>query len=128
MSGPPIEPGGREPDPYRPTSRRQRLAILLVTLLTVLLLWYLLLERPGWQPRDLSGCSPGQLRGCVGGLADVVLLPAGGTTTPPVAPASTSDPAHMPTASATAAAIAPVASAPLRQPSASATGPAAAAP
>jgi hypothetical protein len=79
-------------DPYRPTSRRQRLAILGVTIVTVLLLWYLLLERPGWKPRDLAACRPGETQGCVGGQADVLLLPA--TTTPlPWAEASAAGPA-----------------------------------
>lgn len=63
---------------YRPTSTRQRLRILGLTLATVLALWLLLIYRPGghyswYLPKP---CKPGQTKDCVGGQADVMLLPA----------------------------------------------------
>ena len=63
-------------DRYQPTTRRQRLVIVLVTLVVVVGLWGLLIFRPGGTYRDLAACSPGQLQGCVGGLAEVMLLAA----------------------------------------------------
>lgn len=67
-------------DRYRPTSRRQRLIIIAVTVATVVALWMLLLLRPGWHmrrfPDSAKRCEPGQTTGCVGGKADVILIPA----------------------------------------------------
>ncbi|MBI5260072.1 MAG: hypothetical protein HY855_26465 [Burkholderiales bacterium] len=70
-------------DPYRPASRRQRLRVVGLTLLTVIVLWLLLLYRPGGNPyRYVTAasapvpCRPGQQTGCVGGQANVLLLPA----------------------------------------------------
>lgn len=67
-------------DSYRPTSRRQRLVIIAVTVATVVGLWMLLLLRPGWHmrkfPDNAKRCEPGQTTGCVGGKADVMLIPA----------------------------------------------------
>lgn len=67
-------------DRYRPTSRRQRLIIIAVTVATVVALWMLLLFRPGWHvrkfPDSVKRCEPGQTTGCVGGKADVMLIPA----------------------------------------------------
>ncbi|WP_395702216.1 hypothetical protein [Aquabacterium sp.] len=70
---------------FRPVTRRQRLAIVAVALVTVVTLWLLLLFRPGGHPRVFPPappassslpCPPGQASGCVGGQADVLLLPA----------------------------------------------------
>lgn len=75
---PPLPPIGR----WQPTTPRQRLRIVLVAILTVLLLWSLLLFRPGAKVREfppdppLPVCKPGQTSGCVGGTASVQLLPA----------------------------------------------------
>ncbi|MFO1337299.1 MAG: hypothetical protein U1F53_03545 [Burkholderiaceae bacterium] len=71
----------RTPNDFRPTSRRQRLVIVAVTAATVVTLWYLLLERPGFHVKPLPGtgpqpCAKGQTSGCVGGRADVLLMPA----------------------------------------------------
>ncbi len=66
-------------DRYRPTSRRQRLIIVAVTTATVVGLWLLLIYRPGWHVRtfpDVPTCAKGQTTGCVGGKADVMLIPA----------------------------------------------------
>lgn len=67
-------------DRYRPTSRRQRLIIIAVTVATVVALWMLLLFRPGWHQRKFPDngkpCEKGQTTGCVGGRADVMLIPA----------------------------------------------------
>ena len=67
-------------DRYRPTSRRQRLIIIAVTVATVVALWMLLLFRPGWHerkfPDNAKPCEKGQTSGCVGGKADVLLIPA----------------------------------------------------
>jgi hypothetical protein len=64
---------------YRPTSRRQRLIIIAVTAATVVVLWLLLIYHPGGKPREYPEpprCAPGQASGCVGGKADVMLIPA----------------------------------------------------
>ncbi len=68
-------------DPYRPTTRRQRLVIVALTVATVVALWLVLLMRPGFHVEPLPGtsrapCSGAQTTGCVGGKAEVVLLPA----------------------------------------------------
>jgi hypothetical protein len=78
---------------FRPTTRRQRLTIIAVTLCTVLGLWWLLLAHPGgdYSLPDLpppTACSPGQTTGCVGGVITVkVVTPAGAV---PAGPASAS--------------------------------------
>ena len=68
-------------NPYRPINRRQRLKIVALTVAVVVALWMLLLWRPGAHPRPIPGvtpmpCKPGQTQGCIGGQADVMLLPA----------------------------------------------------
>ncbi|HSI56195.1 MAG TPA: hypothetical protein VLA16_01480 [Ideonella sp.] len=68
-------------DRYRPTSRRQRLVILAVAVATVVTLWFLLIWRPGGHYRlypiaEQPACKPGQTTGCVGGQANVMLIPA----------------------------------------------------
>ncbi len=70
---------------FEPVTRRQRLVIVAVAVVTVVVLWLLLLYRPGGHPRVFPPsppassslpCPPGQSSGCVGGQADVLLLPA----------------------------------------------------
>jgi hypothetical protein len=72
-------------DEFRPVSPRQRRWIIAITVATVFMLWLLLLYRPGGTPRVIppgpsasapAPCAPGQTRGCVGGKAEVMLLPA----------------------------------------------------
>lgn len=67
-------------DQFRPTTRRQRLGIIAVTLATVIGLWALLLLRPGAHVREFppskdATCAKGQTSGCPGQQADVMLLP-----------------------------------------------------
>ena len=75
---PPPPPIGR----WQPTTPGQRRRIVLVAILTVVVLWSLLLFRPGAKVRQfppdppLPACQPGQTSGCVGGTATVQLLPA----------------------------------------------------
>ncbi|MFZ2988412.1 hypothetical protein [Ideonella sp.] len=78
-------PPSANDDRYQPTSRRQRVQVLLVSVVTVVLLWILLLLRPGGHPRviekakpvdALPACSASQTTDCVGGQANVLLLPA----------------------------------------------------
>lgn len=84
----PLPPIGR----WTLTSPRQRRCIVLATLLTVAILWSLLLFRPGAKVRvfppepPLPICQPGQASGCVGGQANVLLLPA--AAQPSLLPAS----------------------------------------
>jgi hypothetical protein len=83
---PPKKPQVSLPPPpigrWQPTTPRQRRRIVLVAILTVLVLWSLLLFRPGAKVRTfppdppLPACQPGQTSGCVGGTASVRLLPA----------------------------------------------------
>lgn len=68
-----------EVDPYRPTGRRQKLVIVAVTAATVVGLWVLLLMRAHVEPipgSQKGRCLPNQTTGCVGGQADVMLVPA----------------------------------------------------
>jgi hypothetical protein len=79
-------------DQYQPTSGRQRLKIIAVTVATVVGLWMLLLFRPGGHPRTYPqptpvACSPGQAMGCVGGRADVSLISAAPSAAPGLASA-----------------------------------------
>lgn len=69
---------------FRPVSRGQRRWIIVVSLATAIGLWLLLLYRPGGHPRVIPPapaasatlpCPPGQTSGCVGGKAEVMLLP-----------------------------------------------------
>jgi hypothetical protein len=79
---------------YRPTTRRQKLKLMALTVAAVTALWMVLLMRPGAHVREFppSGtqrpCAQGQTSGCVGGQADVLLLPA--------APAASSSPGRAP--------------------------------
>lgn len=71
----------RQHNDYRPTSRRQRLFIVVATVATVVVMWLMLLGRPGPAVKPIPGsqlgrCLPGQSNGCVGGKAEVLLLPA----------------------------------------------------
>jgi hypothetical protein len=64
---------------FRPTTRRQRLTIIAVTVATVLALWWLLLAHPGGDYSlppvpPPSACSPGQTTGCVGPVIGVKII------------------------------------------------------
>lgn len=68
---------------YRPLTRRRRLGVALLAVATALTLILMMLERVGAPeiPRAPAAaapapCAPGQTRGCVGGRADVILVPA----------------------------------------------------
>lgn len=76
-------------NPYRPVRPRQRLAIVGVTLFTVVMLFsglfaphlrYLKFKLESRHP-PLPPCAPGQTTGCLGGTQGVMLIPA--TPTPP---------------------------------------------
>ncbi|MBN8486814.1 MAG: hypothetical protein J0M20_03630 [Burkholderiales bacterium] len=80
---PPATPDQPAPavDKFQPTNRRQRLKIIALTVAVVVALWSLLLLRPGAHPRSIPGvtpepCKPGQTQACIGGQANVTLLPA----------------------------------------------------
>jgi hypothetical protein len=65
-------------DRYHPITRRQRLKIIAITVATVVGLWLLLIYRPGghyswYTPKP---CQQGQTQDCVGGQANVMLVPA----------------------------------------------------
>lgn len=77
----------KEPNDFRPTSTRQRRIIIGVTVVVFVAMWILLIWEPGSDPKtryphlndppqDLPKCAPGQTTGCVGGQANVMLLPA----------------------------------------------------
>lgn len=92
-------------DRFQPTTRRQRLVIMLVTVVVVVGLWGLLIFRPGGTYRDLAACSPGQLQGCVGGLAEVMLLPPTGAASLPAGLPASGQLAEVPAAGAASAAM-----------------------
>jgi hypothetical protein len=67
---------------YRPLSRRRRLLIVALALSTAFTVLWMLSERPGgpkWKgkpPRaDAPRCAAGQTRDCVGGQADIIVVP-----------------------------------------------------
>jgi hypothetical protein len=69
-------------DRFAPLSRRRRLLVAALALATVVLVVWLLTERPGGVKRpppgagpDRARCGPGQTDDCVGGKA-VVIVPA----------------------------------------------------
>ena len=73
---------------YRPTSRRERLKIMAATLVTVVLLWLALIYRPGghydwYMPKP---CKAGQTKDCIGGQANVMLVPATAASAVPAKP------------------------------------------
>ena len=81
-------------NPYRPVRPRQRLAIVGVTLFTVVMLFsglfaphlrYLKFKIESRHP-PLPPCAPGQTTGCLGGTQGVMLIPA--TPATPAVPAS----------------------------------------
>jgi hypothetical protein len=76
-------------DDYRPVNNRRRLLIALLAVATALTVVWSLLERPGgvqWKPRppapDKARCAEGQTADCVGGKADVIMLPAPAASAP----------------------------------------------
>jgi predicted secreted protein len=82
-ASPPDPSLGPTVDEYRPVSPKQRRVIILITLVTVFLFWTLLLTHPGGDyslpdipRRDVAPCQGEQTQGCVGGQANVTLLPA----------------------------------------------------
>ena len=84
---------------FRPTSTRQRRIILGVAVTAFVVMWILLIWEPGFDPatryphlneapKDKPACAPGQTTNCVGGQANVMLLPAAsGPSSAPVVPA-----------------------------------------
>lgn len=65
-------------DGYAPTTRRRRIAVLLLAIATALLIVWALLTRPGHValPRPSAPpCTAGQTKNCVGGQIDVVVVP-----------------------------------------------------
>jgi hypothetical protein len=77
----------RSDDAYRPISWRQRLLIIALTAATVTGLWLVLLLRPGFHVEPIPGserapCRPGQTTACIGGQADIRLIPATTASSP----------------------------------------------
>ncbi len=83
----PLEP---EVPPFRPTSWRGQVLLVLLTVATVSLLVWAITERPGAPPvqrvlpEDRPRCAEGQTRDCVGGRAEVIVV----TPVPVPVPAS----------------------------------------
>jgi hypothetical protein len=80
-------PKKNAPNDFRPTTTRQRRFILGAAVVVFVVMWILLIWEPGFHPatryphlndppRDQPACAPGQATGCVGGKANVMLLPA----------------------------------------------------
>lgn len=73
---------------YRPTTRRQRVAIIVATVAVGLVMWLALLFQPGRPERprpvapEVPVCAPGQTNGCVGGRTEVIVIPAGPAASP----------------------------------------------
>ncbi len=71
-------------DDYRPVSRRRRLLIALLAIATAVTIVMSLVSPPAGsrgphaasQAPDAPACGPGQTTDCVGGRADVFLVPA----------------------------------------------------
>ncbi|RVT52722.1 hypothetical protein [Rubrivivax albus] len=84
MTSPDPLPRGLPDDPFRPTSLRRRLVIAGLALGTTLTIGLAMLTPHAAAVRaalalkfaEPPPCAPGQLRGCVGGMMDIVVLPA----------------------------------------------------
>lgn len=71
-------------NPYRPTTRRQRLVIVALAVLTASVVMAALLAphvrflraRLELAHADAPPCAPGQTTGCVGGTMEVIAVPA----------------------------------------------------
>lgn len=74
---------------FRPLSRWRRLLLVLLAVAMALTVMWSVLERPGAPPppprAEPGRCAPGQIDGCVGGRAAVIVPNA---PTAPAAPAS----------------------------------------
>lgn len=87
---PPPAPNQPEPqvDDYRPTSGRRRLLIALLAVATATTLMWMMLERVGAPPvqrvlpEDRPRCAEGQTEGCVGGRAEVLVVPVPASSSP----------------------------------------------
>ncbi len=86
---------------YRPVSKRRRLLIFLLALVTAAtLLLYILGRRDAIHshplllplPADVSACKDGKTTGCVGGMATVIMAPVP-VPAPVSAPAASAPPA-----------------------------------
>ena len=77
----PVRTPAGEPEipAYRPLDRRRRLLIVLLAVATAATVVLTLLAPPGGVQRKRAlpqPCAPGQDRGCIGGRADVIVVPA----------------------------------------------------
>jgi hypothetical protein len=87
---PPPAPNQPEPqvDDYRPTSGRRRLLIALLAVATATTLIWMMLERVGAPPvqrvlpEDRPRCAEGQTQACVGGRAEVLVVPVPASSSP----------------------------------------------
>lgn len=72
----------QDPDDLPPMPWRRRALLLLLAVVTAVLIVLALIYQPGRKPRplpppaDAARCRPGQTRDCVGGTAEVMLLPS----------------------------------------------------
>lgn len=70
---------------YRPLSRRRKLLIVALAVATAFTVVSLLLDPPGGvhqqqiQRADRPACAGGQTENCVGGKAEVIMLPRAGS-------------------------------------------------
>jgi hypothetical protein len=74
-----------DPDDLPPMPWRRRALLLLLAIATAVAIVLALIVQPGRKPRpipptpppaDAARCKPGQTRDCVGGTANVMLLPS----------------------------------------------------
>jgi hypothetical protein len=70
----------KPPNDYQPLSRRRRLLLFVLGIGTALTVAWMLLERPGGVhgPRsklEAPTCLQGRTEGCVGGKAEVIVVP-----------------------------------------------------
>jgi hypothetical protein len=78
MAAPP-QPAPFELAAYRPLTWRRRLLIVLLAVATAVTVVMLLLDPPGGVQRQRAlpqPCAEGQAQGCVGGKAEVIVVPA----------------------------------------------------
>jgi len=68
-----------EIEPFRPTSRRRRLLIVVLAVATAAGVGWLMTRRSGLvryvqqHPADVAACAPGQSSGCVGSMTEVIV-------------------------------------------------------
>lgn len=78
-----------EIEPYRPVSRRRRLLLVLLAVVTALAVGWAITRKSGFvrytlqHPADVPACAPGQAGACVGSMTSVIVAPVAASAARP---------------------------------------------